>query len=175
MPETLAPYLDIALRSAAVYAFMILAFRLFGKRELSQLSIADLVLIVLISNAVQNAMVGDNTTLLGGLTAAFVLFLLNLALGYLMFRFKKIRSLVEAEPVLLIYNGKIKHENLQKVLLSEDELIAAVREHGIESCADVKLSMLEVDGNISVVSGTDEHLKRTQHKRKRAHKTLTNF
>ncbi|MFN8294836.1 MAG: DUF421 domain-containing protein [Chitinophagales bacterium] len=164
--------LDVALRSTAVYVFMIIAFRVFGKRELSQLSIADLVLIVLISNAVQNAMVGENTSLLGGLTAATVLFSLNMFLGYLMFRFKKIRTLVESEPVTLIYNGKVLRKNLENVLLTMDELNSAVREHGVEKTEDVSLAILEVDGNISVISGDNDMLKRTQYKRKRHHKTM---
>ncbi len=166
------PLLDIAIRSSCVYVFMIVAFRIFGKRELSQLSIADLVLIVLISNAVQNAMVGENTSLIGGLTAATVLFSLNMILGYLMFRFKKIRKLVQSEPVTLIYNGKVIEKNLKDVLLTMDELDSAIREHGVDKIIDVSLAILESDGNISVISGNDKHLKRTQYKRKRHHKTL---
>jgi uncharacterized membrane protein YcaP (DUF421 family) len=164
--------LDIAFRSAVVYVFMIVAFRVFGKRELSQLSIADLALVVLISNAVQNAMVGENTSLIGGLTAGTVLFGLNMLVGYLMFRFKNIRTLVQAEPVTLIYNGKILEKNLKDVLLTTDELNSAVREHGVENISDVKLAIMEVDGNVSVISGEDNHLKRTQYKRKRHHKSL---
>ena len=164
--------LDIAFRSAVVYVFMIVAFRLFGKRELSQLSIADLALVVLISNALQNAMVGENTSLIGGLTAGTVLFGLNMLVGYLMFRFKNIRSLVQSEPVTLIYNGKILEKNLKDVLLTTDELNSAVREHGVENISDVKLAIMEVDGNISVISGDDNQLKRTQYKRKRHHKSL---
>jgi uncharacterized membrane protein YcaP (DUF421 family) len=164
--------LDIAFRSAVVYVFMIVAFRVFGKRELSQLSIADLALVVLISNAVQNAMVGENTTLIGGLTAGTVLFGLNMLVGYLMFRFKNIRSLVQSEPVTLIYDGKILEKNLKEVLLTTDELNSAVREHGVENISDVKLAIMEVDGNVSVISGDDKQLKRTQYKRKRHHKSL---
>ncbi|HNE49748.1 MAG TPA: DUF421 domain-containing protein [Chitinophagales bacterium] len=165
-------YLDIAIRSSSVYVFMIVAFRLFGKRELSQLSIGDLVLIVLISNAVQNAMVGDNTTLSGGLTAATVLFLLNMILSYLMYRFKRVRKWVQSEPVTLIYEGKILYGHLKSVLLTEEELMAAVREHGVKSATEVNLAILEVDGNISIISESDNKLKRSQYKRKRQHKTL---
>ncbi|MCC6514802.1 MAG: DUF421 domain-containing protein [Chitinophagales bacterium] len=151
---------------------MLVAFRIFGKRELSQLSIADLVLIVLISNAVQNAMVGDNTSLIGGLVAATTLFLLNLVLSFLMFKFKSLRVLVQSEPITLIFKGKVLEKNLKAVMISEEELLSAIREHGIENVADVSLSMLEPDGNISVISGNDTHLKRTQYKRKKHHKTL---
>lgn len=172
MPLNYHAFLDIAIRSSSVYIFMIVAFRLFGKRELSQLSIGDLVLIVLISNAVQNAMVGDNTTLSGGLMAATVLFLLNMVLSYLMYRFKSIRKLVQSEPVTLIYEGKILQGHLKSVLLTEEELMAAVREHGVKSAGEVSLAILEVDGNISIISESDNKLKRSQYKRKRQHKTL---
>lgn len=172
MPFDFHSLLDIALRSSAVYVFMLVAFRIFGKRELSQLSIADLVLIVLISNAVQNAMVGDNTSLIGGLVAATTLFLLNLVLSFLMFKFKSLRVLVQSEPITLIFKGKVLEKNLKAVMISEEELLSAIREHGIENVADVSLSMLEPDGNISVISGNDSHLKRTQYKRKKHHKTL---
>lgn len=172
MPIDYHSLLDIAFRSSCVYIFMIVAFRIFGKRELSQLSIADLALVVLISNAVQNAMVGENTTLLGGLTAGTVLFALNMMLGFLMFRFKGFRSLVQSEPVTLIYEGKIIPKNMKEVLLSDDELMAAVREHGVEKISDVSLAIMEVDGNISIISGNDKHLVRTQYRRKRRHKTM---
>ena len=166
------PYLDIVFRSACVYIFMIVAFRIFGKRELSQLSIADLVLIVLISNSVQNAMVGDNTTLAGGLTAATVLFIINMLLGYVMYKFKNIRNLVQSDPVTLIYEGKLLKTHLEKVLLTEDELMAAVREHGSSSYKEVSLAVFEVDGNISVISEENNKIKRTQYKKKRQHKTM---
>jgi uncharacterized membrane protein YcaP (DUF421 family) len=172
MPPSLYPYFDIAFRSSCVYLFMIAAFRLFGKRELSQLSIADLALIVLISNAVQNAMVGPNTSLLGGLTAATVLFCLNMLLGYLLYRFKGVRSLVQAEPVTLITDGKMVVSHMKKALLTEDELMAAIREHGLNSISEVKFAILEADGNISIISGEDHKLVRTQYKRKRKHRTI---
>ena len=87
-------YLDIILRSLAVYAFMLVAIRLTGKKELSQLNTTDVVLILLISNAVQNAMVGNNTSLLGGLVAAAVLFALNYFLKKLMYKSKRFRDLL---------------------------------------------------------------------------------
>src|SRR4051812_43821655 len=166
------PFFNIAFRSSVVYIFMIVAFRIFGKRELSQLSIADLVLIVLISNAVQNAMVGENTTLLGGLAAATVLFILNMGLGYLMYRFKGVRSFVQSEPLTLISKGKIVEANMKKALITEEELTAAVREHGLETCKEVEHAILETDGNISIISGDDHKLVRTHYRRKRKHKTL---
>ena len=94
------PFLDITLRSLAVYLFMILGLRIFGKNQLSQLNAGDIILLLLISNAVQNAMVGQDTSLQGGLVAALVLFLANFGLKKLMFKNSKIKDLIEAEPIL---------------------------------------------------------------------------
>ncbi len=146
------PYLNISIRAFTVYLFIILALRLFGKKELAQLSVIDLVFILLISNAVQNAMVGENTSLEGGLLAAGVLFLTNFILKYAIHRFSSINKLLQGEPIMLIYKGKIQHKNLEKAGLSLQELEAAIREHGIGVIANVDLAMLEIDGNISVLS-----------------------
>jgi uncharacterized membrane protein YcaP (DUF421 family) len=167
------PYLEIVLRSGAVYLFMVAAIRFFGKKELSQLSTTDLVFIVLISNAVQNAMVGENSTLQGGLIAASVLFSLNYILKILMFRFSSFKELIEEKPVILVHNGKIEKSHLYREKISMDELEEAIREHGIDSFANVKLAILEVDGNISVISGEENNLKQTRYKYRRKHKSLT--
>lgn len=156
----------ICLQSLAVYAFMIFAIRLFGKTELAQLSVIDLVFILLISNSVQNAMVGSDTSLVGGLAAAATLFLANFALKLLLYRFRNVSRFVQGEALMLIYEGQIKHENLQKAHLSMDELEAAAREHGVEKLEQVNLAVLEVDGNISILS--NEFGKQTR--RKRRHK-----
>ncbi|HCN82046.1 MAG TPA: DUF421 domain-containing protein, partial [Sphingobacteriaceae bacterium] len=105
-------YADIILRSAAVYVFMVLAIRLFGKKELSQLSTTDLVFIVLISNSVQNAMVGADSSLQGGLIAALVLFTLNYILKLVMYRSQRFKDILEDKPVILIHNGKLDTDHL---------------------------------------------------------------
>ena len=164
------PYIDITLRSVAVYFFMIIALRIFGKKELSQLNTADVILILLISNSVQNAMVGANTSLYGGIIAAFSLFLINSIFKKVMLKSKFIKELVQAKPEVLIHNGKIEFKTLARLGITSEELEEAMREHGIEYYKDVKLAMFEIDGNISIISG-NENLKQTHHKRK-IHKTL---
>jgi uncharacterized membrane protein YcaP (DUF421 family) len=166
------PYLDIVIRSAAVYLFMVVALRVFGKKELSQLNTADVILILLISNSVQNAMVGNNTTLWGGLAAATILFAINFILKKLMFKYKPFNNFMIEKPEILIHNGNLDFKILSKLNISSDELKEAMREHGIEHFTDVKLAMLEIDGNISIISG-DKNLKQTHYKRKRAHKNLS--
>ena len=151
---------------------MILALRLFGKKELSQLNTTDVILILLISNSVQNAMVGSNTTLLGGLAAATVLFAINFILKRLMFKYKKFNDFVQEKPEILIHNGQLDFKILSKLHITSDELHEAMREHGIENFSSVKLAMLECDGNISIISG-DKTLQQTHYKRRRVHKNFT--
>ena len=162
--------LGIVGRSVAVYLFVIFAIRLFGKRELAQLSVIDLVLILLISNSVQNAMVGDNTSLVGGLVAASSLFVVNYVLKKLLFRSRRLSEAVQGHPVMLVYKGKLMDHRLKEVGISAEEVEAAVREHGVSSVRLVQLAVLEVDGNISVLS--DDTPRRTVRKRK-AHKVVS--
>ncbi len=167
------PYLDIVIRSVAVYLFMIVALRIFGKKELSQLNTADVILILLISNSVQNAMVGSNTSLLGGVVAAFALFIINMIFKKIMLYSKFIKNLVQDKPEVLVHNGKIEFKMLSKLGITSDELQEAMREHGVEHYKEVKLAMFEIDGSISIISGNDQ-LRQTHHKRK-IHKTLGNL
>ena len=165
-------YLDIILRSTAVYFFMVIALRLFGKKELSQLNTADVILILLISNSVQNAMVGSNKSLFGGMAAASVLFFINFILKKLMYKYKKFSDFMQEKPEILIHNGNLDFKALSKLNISSDELKEAMREHGVEFFADVKLAMLEIDGNISIISGNN-NLRQTHYKRKHIHKSLS--
>ena len=167
------PYVDIVIRSVIVYLFMVIALRIFGKKELSQLNTADVILILLISNSVQNAMVGNNTSLLGGVVAAFALFVINMIFKKIMLQSKFIKKLVQDKPEVLVHNGKIEFKMLSKLGITSDELEEAMREHGVEHFKEVKLAMFEIDGSISIISG-NEHLKQTHHKRK-IHKTLGNL
>lgn len=159
-------YLLVLICTAIIYFFLIAAIILFGKKELSQLSIIDLVFILLISNAVQNAMVnGEWKSLWMGLVAAATLFILNYGMKILIFKSAVVNKIIVGDPILLIYNGEMIDENLRKQKISLNEIQSAVREHGIEDIANVSLAMLETNGNISVLSY--EETKKTMFKRKR--------
>ena len=164
------PYLLIVLSSIAVYVFIIIAIRFFGKKELSQLSVFDLVFILLISNAVQNAMVLGNETLYGGLAAALSLFIVNYILKRLQLRFPKFGKLVQGDAIMLVYHGKIIPSHLRMAGISEEEVTQAIREHGVASVSEVDLAVFEVDGNISVLS--HDYTKKSNRRRK-AHKVLS--
>lgn len=163
-------YIRIIGSTLAVYLFIVIAIRLFGKKELAQLSVVDLVFILLISNAVQNAMVGPDSTLSGGLVAATTLFLVNYLLKYLQYRFPRFGKVVEGDATMLVYKGKILESHMKKAKITEDELMEAVREHGVSSVKEVDLAILEVDGNISVLS---EKYQKKPTKRRRAHKVIS--
>ncbi|MDI1255737.1 MAG: DUF421 domain-containing protein [Flavobacterium sp.] len=165
------PYLDIILRSAAVYLFMVVALRIFGKKELSQLNTADVILILLISNSVQNAMVGSDTSLWGGLAAAAILFILNFIVKKLIYKYKFFSDIFEEKAQILIHNGKPNYKQLAHEDITHDELMEAIHEHGMENIKDVKLAILEMDGNISIISG-DKTLKQTHYKRRRNRKNI---
>ena len=115
-------YLEIIIRSAAVYLFMVIALRIFGKKELSQLNTADVILILLISNSVQNAMVGNNTSLWGGLAAATVLFAINFILKKLMYKYRKFSDFMQEKPEILIHNGNLDFKILSKLIITSYEL-----------------------------------------------------
>ena len=157
--------LAVSLRSAAVYVCIVLLIRIFGKKEISQLSVIDLVFILLISNSVQNAMVGSNTSLQGGLIAAITLFGLNAVFRQLIFKSKTVEKFLEGSAVMLIYQGKIMQEHLDKQKITLEELEATVHEHGVKDIIEVDLAILEIDGNISVLSDNFAHktVKRRKH------------
>jgi uncharacterized membrane protein YcaP (DUF421 family) len=139
----------IVLRTAAIYAVVLLGVRLSGKREVGQMTPFDLTLLLLISNAVQNAMTGPDTTLLGGVVAAATLLLMNYFVADLSGGNRRFRKLIQGQPSLLIHDGELMTAHMAKEHISMDELDRALREHGIASRKDVALAVLEVDGSIS--------------------------
>ena len=157
-------YVIIALKSIAVYVFIVAAIRVFGKKEFAQLSVVDVVFILLISNSVQTAMVGDDTSLSGGLVAALALFAMNYVFKRLSLGSESISKVIDGEPILLIYNGHVRPNALKEASISLEQLKAVVREHGVEEVSDVNLAIFEVDGNISVLS--DNYRNLTKRKRK---------
>src|SRR5438445_6261559 len=140
---------NIALRTTVIYIVVLIGVRLSGKREVGQMTPFDLTLLLLLSNSVQNAMTGPDTSLLGGVIAAGTLLILNYVVADLAGGHRHLRKLIEGEPTLLIHDGKTIETHMAKERVSMDELHRALREHGINSCDQVALAVLEVDGSIS--------------------------
>ncbi len=157
--------LVIAAKTAAIYVFLVAGLRLFGKRELGQLSLYDLVLVIILGNAVQNAMINNDNTLGGGLVAATVLLTLNWVLNRFVLRNKRAEHLLVGEPVLIVHDGTMLRDHMARQGLTADEVMAALREHGIDQLKDVHLAVLESDGTISVVPRGGQVLKTRRHYR----------
>lgn len=155
MAETLTALQSVAAvvgRTAAVYFFLLVGLRLTGKREVGQLTLFDLVVLLLVANSVQNAMVGPDNTLVGGLVSAGTLLVANYAVARTLERWPRLRKTVEGTPTVLIYHGEVVAANLRHEGIDDGILQAALREHGVADVKDVDVAVLEVDGSISVVT-----------------------
>src|SRR5260370_33591515 len=130
----------IVFRPLVVYLFILVGFRLAGKREVGQLAPFDFALILLIANAVQNAMVGPDTSLLGGLVAASMLLIVNYALGRLAASNRTVEKLVRGKARILVYRGQVQEDALQYERMSHEELMQALRENGCASVCDCRLA-----------------------------------
>jgi uncharacterized membrane protein YcaP (DUF421 family) len=151
LPDIGSSLPEVVLRTALVYLFLVAVLRISGKRQVGQLSVLELVVILVISDAVQNSMVGDNTTLWGGLVAVLTLVALDLALKTLARRSKPVRVAIEGEPRLLVRDGRLLERAIEAEGLEADEIRAAIRSHGLASVEDVRFAVLETDGSISVI------------------------
>ena len=141
--------MQIVLRTGVIYLLVLIGVRLSGKREVGQMTPFDLTLLLLLSNSVQNAMTGPDTSLLGGAVAAATLLILNYLIANVSGGNRRWRRLIEGEPSLLVHDGKVIQSHMAREHVSMGELHRAVREHGISGCDQVALAVLEVDGSIS--------------------------
>jgi len=158
---------EIVIRATVVYVAVVLALRLTGRRSLGQRNAIDLVLILIVANAVQNAMIGSDTSLVGGLIAAATLFTVDAVLDRVLGRNRRLQAFFTGSPVVLINHGQVVEANLRRERVTLDELEEALREHGIEQIGQVKLGVLEMDGSLSIVPGTSESFH--SHRRIKGH------
>lgn len=152
---TLTSALEIIIRTLAVYLIILIGLRLSGKREIGQMTVFDLVVLLLVSNAVQNAMIGPDTSLIGGVLAAIVLLVANALIARLSLRWPRLRRLVEGTPTLLVLHGELIPKHMHQEGIDKDTLLAALREHGVAEISEVEMAVLEIDGTISVVPVSD--------------------
>lgn len=154
--------LIIAGKTTVIYLFLAAGLRLLGKRELGQMNIYDLVLIIVIANAVQNAMVGDDSTLGGGVVAAITLLIVNRLFALALNRSDRLEKLMVGEPALIVSEGKYLEERMRKEGITHEQVLAALREHGLERPQDARMCVMEVDGSISVVPN-DASAQKSRH------------
>src|SRR5712691_4654286 len=147
--------LDIALRTSVIYFALLAGLRLTGTRQLGQMATFDLVLLLIIANAVQNAMVGPDTSLAGGLVAAGVLIGWHRVIDWWRLRSRGLAKLLAGEGIMLIHHGQVLESHCRRAGITRDELLQALREHGVANVGDVMLAVLEPDGSVSVIRNDD--------------------
>lgn len=145
------PLAEKVLRSIVVYGFLLAAFRVVGKRQLGQMTPFDLVVLLVISNVVQNALIGNDNSLGGGLVGATTILVVNALVAWATFASKRIRRIVEHQPTILVRHGRILRENLARERISSDEFHAALRREGVVTVQEVRYVLLEQDGHLSVL------------------------
>ncbi len=148
---TLAGSAFIAGKTAVVYIFLVAGLRLMGKRELGQMNTYDLVLIIVLANAVQNAMVGSDNSLIGGMVAATTLLIMNRLFTHVMDCSDRVEHFMVGEPAIILNDGELLVDRMRREGITRAQVMAALREHGLEKTGDAHLCILEVDGTISVV------------------------
>jgi uncharacterized membrane protein YcaP (DUF421 family) len=149
-----APLVEKMLRPIVVYVFLVAVLRIFGKRELAQLNPFDLVVLLSLSNTVQNAIIGNDNSLTGGLVGAFTLLAMNYVVVRFLFRHRRLDQLFEGKPSVLIADGKIVKHALAKELLTRGELLTVLHRQGFESIRDVDRCVIEPGGGFFIQGKT---------------------
>ena len=156
------PIAEKVLRTLAVYAFLIAGLRLFGKRELGQLNPLDFIVLLLLSNTVQNAIIGNDNSLVGGLVGAAVLFFVNELLVRFSYHNPRARRMIEGRSEELVRDGKLLTAALKRNLISHEELMAAARKQGVHHLDEVECARIEVSGALSFVMRSPSALEKYQ-------------
>ena len=144
------PWWELVARGVVVYVFLIALLRLTGKRQIGKLSPFDLVLLLILSNAVQNSMSAGDNSLIGGLILATTLVAVNYLVGLITFKSKKLEAIIEGRPQVLIHNGKLYEEVMNEAKLTRQELDSTLRQSGYFEIKDIKLAILENNGTVTV-------------------------
>jgi uncharacterized membrane protein YcaP (DUF421 family) len=149
------PILEKVLRPVLVYIFLIVALRLAGKRALAQINTFDLVVLLMLSNTVQNAIIGEDNSVTGGLIGAASLLLINYVVVRFLFRRLRLDRFLEGTPTPLIEGGKLNQQNLRRELITEAEIKIAAHRQGFRSLSDIDRATLETGGSIAFIAKDD--------------------
>ena len=150
-------WLEKILRPALVYLFILAAFRLLGKRQVGQMTKYDLIVMMMISNVLQNAMIGEDNSVLGAMVGAVTILLLNAAVAWFVYRSRKFEHWIEGTPTPVIFNGVMIEANMRHEGISRDGLLASLRRQGVFHLHEVKLAVIEDNGSVAVLKYGDFH------------------
>jgi uncharacterized membrane protein YcaP (DUF421 family) len=149
MPEI--PVGEKIVRSLVVYLFLLVMFRLLGKREVAQMTVFDLIVLLILSNVLQNAMIGPDNSVIGGLIGATSILAINWVVGRAAFSSRWFERTVEGVPILLVHGGQLIDQNMRRVGISREELLSDLRSEGVFALQDVRAAVLEPSGKLSVL------------------------
>lgn len=147
---------ELVIRASTIFAFLFIVFRLWGKKHMGEIAAFDLLLMLLMSEAVQNSLVDDDKSITAGMIVITTLIVLNIIMGRLSYRSRKLERILDGEPIDLIRNGRIIEEVLKKEKMTTQQLLECIREEGVESVKQVKRATLESNGKISVIKKSEE-------------------
>ncbi len=145
------PLLEKILRAALVYLFILIALRVFGKRQVGQMTQTDLIVLLVLSNILQNAMIGADNSLLGGFAGAATILIINYGVSWFSLRSNKFERWVEGTPTPVVFNGAVIEKNLKREMLTHKDLLSGLRRQGIFEISEVKLAVIEENGALSVL------------------------
>jgi uncharacterized membrane protein YcaP (DUF421 family) len=157
-----APVIEKILRPIIIYGFLVAALRVFGKRELAQLNPFDLVVLLSLSNTVQNAIIGNDNSVLGGLIGAFTLLATNYLVVRFLFRHRRLDQLIEGKPTILIARGKLNSREMAKELLTESELLIVARRQGFRTLKEIDRCVLDPSGTF-IIEGKSPPIAESRH------------
>ncbi len=143
--------LEKIVRSLTVYAFLLLAFRLIGKRQVAQMTPFDLIVLLMISNVLQNAMIGPDNSITGGLIGATTVLAANWIVGRMAFSSPRMERAIEGVPTLLVHHGHLIEANLRRESFSHEDLLSNLRSQGVFDIKEVRAAILEPSGKLSVL------------------------
>lgn len=151
------------LRSLIVYFFLLVMFRLLGKREVAQMTVFDLIVLLILSNVLQNAMIGPDNSVIGGLIGATAILAVNWVVGRLAFSSRWFERTIEGVPTLLAHRGQFVEQNLRRANISKEELLSNLRAQGVFNLAEVRAAVLEPSGKLSVLKEEARHTPEPSH------------
>jgi uncharacterized membrane protein YcaP (DUF421 family) len=148
--------LELVVRGTAIYWFLFILFRIVLRRDVGAIAVADVLLLVLVADAAQNAMAGEYRSISDGFVLVATIVSWNVLIDWLAFRFPRVRRLVEPPELLLVRDGRILHRNLRREFMTVADLRAKLREHGVDDVREVRAAYMEGDGEVSVITRGSE-------------------
>jgi uncharacterized membrane protein YcaP (DUF421 family) len=145
------PLAEIILRGSVTYLSLFILMRFVLKRESGSVGTADLLMVVLIADAAQNAMANDYHSITEGIVLVATIMMWNLALDWVSYHSPTLRRFIQPQPLMLVKNGRMQKQNMRKELITKEDLLSELREHGIEDLSEVKEVRIEEDGHLSVI------------------------